>query len=336
MRAKARNGRGVFTLRPRPPLDFDLTLQRYRLWGPDPANVYRPRGADGTNGADRRELEPGADPIAPEGGAFYRVGRVGATDLPFRLTCRGSPDRPAVTVTFEGPDTPATRAALTADVRRLLGLDADLAGFYRAAQGDRVLAPLVASLHGLRPTIAPDPFEMLVGAISAQQVNLPFAFLTRARLVRALGTPHAFDGVTVYACPTPAALAAAEVGALRAMQFSTRKAEYLVGLGRLVAEGVLDLTALARASDEEVIARVCAVRGLGRWTAEWFLARALGRPDVCPAEDLGVRRAVEALCYRGRACDAAQVRRRALSWRPYRSLAVHYLLAGLRLARAAA
>ena len=85
-----------------------------------------------------------------------------------------------------------------------------------------------------------------------------------------------------------------------------------------------------------MIERLTAQRGLGRWTAEWFLARGLGRPDVCPAGDLGVRRAVEALCFRGRPCDTARVRRRALAWRPYRSLAVHYLLAGLRRARALA
>jgi DNA-3-methyladenine glycosylase II len=140
----------------------------------------------------------------------------------------------------------------------------------------------------------------------------------------------------VHAFPEPAAVAAASPEALRAMQFSTRKAEYLIGLGRLVAEGSLDLAALATAPDDEVIGRLTAVRGLGRWTAEWYLARALGRPDVCPADDLGVRRAVEALCYGGRACDAARVRRRARAWRPYRSLAVHYLLAGARRGRTAA
>jgi DNA-3-methyladenine glycosylase II len=311
MRHSARNGRGLLSFRPSGPLDFDLTLQRYRLWGVDPANVY----ADG---------------------AFYRVARVGGVPVPYRLTAAGPPSRPLLSVSFAEADGPATRRALRAEVGRLLGLDADLAGFYATARADGVLGPLTTRLRGLRPSIAPDLFEMLVGAISAQQVNLSFAFATRARLVRALGRPFQWDGVTVHAFPEPAAVAAADVATLRAMQFSTRKAEYLIGLGRLVAEGTLDLAGLAAAPDDAVIARLTAVRGLGRWSAEWFLARGLGRPDVCPAEDLGVRRAVEALCYRGRACDPARVRRRAREWRPYRSLAVHYLLAGLRLARTAA
>jgi DNA-3-methyladenine glycosylase II len=311
MVVKSRNGRGVLTLRPHPPLAFDLTLQRYRLWGVDPANLY-------------------------QDGALYRVARLGDTRVPFRVTVAGAPDRPALTVAFTGADTPATRRGLTAEVGRLLGLEADLAGFYARAGGDGVLGPLVTRLRGLRPTLTPDPFEMLVGAIAAQQVNLPFAFATRARLVHALGEPFAFDGVTVHAFPSPAALAGTDVATLRAMQFSTRKAEYLIGLGEAVAAGRLDLAALAEAADEEVIARLTAVRGLGRWTAEWFLARGLGRPDICPAEDLGVRRAMEALCYAGRPCDPVRIRRRALAWRPYRSLAVHYLLAGARLARGSA
>jgi DNA-3-methyladenine glycosylase II len=308
MRGTSRNGRGFFAFRPAPPLDFARTLERYRLWGMDPANVY----ADG---------------------AFHRVARIGERPVPFRLTTTGPSGRPTVRVEFTGPDTPATRAALRAEAGSLLGLGADLAGFYAHAAGDRVLAPLTEALCGLRPSITPDPFEMLVGAIAAQQVNLPFAYATRARLVCRFGMPHVVDGVTVYAFPSPAAVAGADVATLRAMQFSTRKAEYLIGLARAVADGALDLAALARAPDDEVIDRLTAIRGLGRWTAEWFLARGLGRPDVCPAGDLGVRRAVEALCFRGRPCDPDRVRRRALAWRPYRSLAVHYLLAGRRLGR---
>jgi len=305
------NGRGFFVFRPAPPLDFTLTLERYRLWGPDPANVYTDAG-------------------------LHRVARVGPRAVPFRLAATGPVGRPTVRVEFTGSDTPATRAALRAEACRLLGLDADLAGFYAQAATDPVLAPLVSPLFGLRPSITPDPFEMLVGAISAQQVNLTFAFATRARLIRRFGSPHEVGGVTVYAFPAPAAVAEADVATLRAMQFSTRKAEYLIDLARVLADGRLDLAGLSDAPDDAVIERLTAQRGLGRWTAEWFLARGLGRPDICPAGDLGVRRAVEALCFRGRACDTARVRQRALKWRPYRSLAVHYLLAGMRRARALA
>jgi len=258
------------------------------------------------------------------------VARVEEGLVPFRLSVSGPVARPRATVSFAGPDTPAVRRALRQHAARLLGEAWDLPGFYAAAAADPVLAPFVrpaGALFGLRPTIVPDAFEMLVGSISAQQVNLAFAFATRARLVRRYGSPVEFEGTTVYAFPAPAALAAVPPSELRAMQFSERKAEYIVGLARELATGRLDLPALAAAPDEAVIARLTEIRGLGRWSAEWFLARGLGRPDVCPADDLGVRRAVEALCFRGRGRDGAAVRRRARAWRPYRSLATHYLLA---------
>src|SRR5882762_10313460 len=120
------------------------------------------------------------------------------------------------------------------------------------------------------------------------------------------------------------------------MQFTTRKAEYVVGLARRVATGELDLDALARNTNDEVIETLTAERGFGRWTAEWFLARHLGRGDVCAAGDLAVRRAFEHFYNRGRPLDEGAVRRRAAAWGAHQNMAVHYLLAGRRLGAAAA
>jgi DNA-3-methyladenine glycosylase II len=293
------------------PLAAARTLERYAVHGEDPASRL----------------------VA---GALHRVARLGPALVPYRIAAEGPVTAPRVRVAFAGPDTPEVRALLAAEARALLGLDADLAGFARVAARDPVLAPLVrpgSPLFGLRPSVTPDPLEMLVGAVAAQQVNLRFAFATRARLVHALGEPAALAGVPALAFPSAARLAGADPAALRAMQFSTRKAEAIVGLAGAVADGTLDLAALRTAPDEAVIETLGRVRGLGRWSAEWFLARALGRPDACPADDLGVRRAAEALCFAGRPADAAAVRRRAEPWRPFRSLAVHYLLAAHRQAR---
>ena len=85
-----------------------------------------------------------------------------------------------------------------------------------------------------------------------------------------------------------------------------------------------------------MIDTLSAIRGFGRWSAEWFLARGLGRGDVCPAGDLGVRRAFSYFYNRGRDLSEAAIRRRAASWGPHQNLAVHYLLAGQRLEASAA
>jgi DNA-3-methyladenine glycosylase II len=227
-------------------------------------------------------------------------------------------------------DMPALDAAL-AEARHICALDLDVASFYRRAAADPTLSGLIPRLYGLRPTLSPEPFEMLVGSVCAQQVNLAFAFTVRARLVRRFGIRVRVNGETVYAFPEPAALARARVSELRAMQFTVRKAEYIVGLANRIVSGEMDLKALGTRSNEEVIETLTNVRGLGRWTAEWFLARGLGRGDVCPAGDLAVRKAFARFYNRGRELSERAIRRRAAGWGPHQNLAVHYLLAGQRL-----
>lgn len=158
------------------------------------------------------------------------------------------------------------------------------------AAADPVVADLDARHRGKRTVQQPDTLHALVRSISAQQVNLRWAATTRARLARAAGTPYRVAGHTAYAFDADR-LAGASVAELRALQFSVRKAEYLVGVAAAVASGSLDGADLAGLGDEEVVRRLTALRGLGRWSAEWFLARTLSRPRVV-AGDLGVRKAV--------------------------------------------
>lgn len=284
------------------PLDVSETLARYRIWGEDPCNRLGER-------------------------VFRRALLLDGELHGYTLRWSGSPDDPRLTIRIPGSRSARVGAAARAEVRRLLFLDADLAGFYGMARSDKVLRGLITPFYGMRPTLAPTPFEMLVGAITAQQVNLSFALTTRSRLARRFGRRLLVEGEAVHAFPAPEVLAKARVRDLRAMQFSTRKAEYIVGLAGLVARGELNLERLAALPNAEVIAELTRVRGIGRWTAEWFLARALGRGDVCPAGDLGVRKCF-AHFYGSRSERA--VRRRAGAWAHYQSLAVHYLLAGLR------
>jgi DNA-3-methyladenine glycosylase II len=111
----------------------------------------------------------------------------------------------------------------------------------------------------------------------------------------------------------PERLAAATVSELRGLQFTTRKAEYIIALATAIATDSLDLEALRQAPDAEVIARITALRGLGVWTAEWFLARALGRARVA-AGDLGVRKAVGAVYLQGQMPTEVEVRRLTAHW----------------------
>jgi DNA-3-methyladenine glycosylase II len=205
-------------------------------------------------------------------------------------------------------------------VERLLGLPFDLDAFRAFAAAEPVLAGLVDRFRGLRPPLAPDPFESLVTSITAQQISLFAAFAVRNRLIEHFGE----RGRHAYSFPTRERLARAREEELVALGFSRRKAEYVVSLAR----SDLDLDALAALPDEDAKARIVAERGLGEWTADWFLARHLARPRAWPAGDLGLRKAV-ALFY-----GDAEIRALGERLDPFQNLAAHYLLAGLLATRA--
>ena len=223
-----------------------------------------------------------------------------------------------------GVDVEPLDAEIAREVGKMLGLEFDLPAFARfAGETDATLAGLVERLAGFRPPIAPDPFETLVTSITAQQVSLASAFAIRSRMIERLGEP----GRVAYAFPTRERLAAAEPGNLTAVGFSGRKAEYVIGLAR----ADLDYDELELLPDEEVRARLVAVRGLGEWTADWFLARHLARPRAWPAGDLGLRKAVAAFYGDGPLPSIEEVRVIGARFAPFQNLTAHYLLAGLYL-----
>jgi len=266
------------------PFDFELSVERYRTFGPDPVNLAM-------DGAFHRFLEGSEVRLVP------------------------APCGVAVS--------PADRA-LAVPVQRFLGAEFDLDGFSAFAATDPVLSPVVAGLRGFRPTLTPDPFEMLVSSITAQQVSLRAALAIRRRLVERYGG----RGAVAWAFPSRERLAGASVEKLRALGFSTRKAEYTIAL----AGSELDLGGLAELADDEVAAHLVALPGIGEWTADWFLARHLGRPDAWPAGDLGLRKAIARFYLDGDDPSVAEARAFGERFGGHRNLAAQYLLLGLRVA----
>ena len=205
-------------------------------------------------------------------------------------------------------------------VLKLLGSEFDLESFTSWASERPVLSSLVAQLVGFRPPLAPDPFESLVTSITAQQVSLYAAFAIRNRLIERFGRRRG----DAYAFPTRERLALAREDELVAAGFSRRKAEYVVGLAR----ADVDLDDLAVLDDDGIRERLTALRGIGTWTADWFLARHLARPRAWPAGDLALRKAAHVLY----GLDVHELGRRL---DPFQNLSAHYLLSGMRVAAAA-
>jgi DNA-3-methyladenine glycosylase II len=217
----------------------------------------------------------------------------------------------------EGVRTTPGRPELAGEVRHYLGGPFDLDAFYAFAESEPVLARIVPELRGFRPPLSPDPYETLVSAITAQQISLRAAFAVRNRFIQAFGVE---TGVA-YAFPTRERVALAEPAEIVALGFSSRKAEYAIGIAR----SDLDLFGLAALPDDEVKATLTALPGIGEWTADWFLGRHLARPDAWPAGDLGLRKAV--LHFYGE----EDTRGAGDRFPGFRNLAAHYLLTGHRV-----
>ncbi len=181
---------------------------------------------------------------------------------------------------------------------------------------DRVLAPLIDRIGLIDLPLNPDLFGSLVAAIIAQQLS-GAASDTINRRFRALFTAERpFVPVNVLALSEDE---------MRGVGLSGQKTSYIRDLAERVANGSLDLAALPHMDDEEVISRLLPVKGIGRWTAEMFLIFSLGRLDVLPVDDLGLRTGVQRLWGLHHLPKRPDLVDLAEPWRPYRTVATLYL-----------
>jgi DNA-3-methyladenine glycosylase II len=179
---------------------------------------------------------------------------------------------------------------------------------------DPLLAELLRRVGPCKFQPGAEAFPSLVRAIIAQMISTKAAKAITAR-VEATLLPQAV---------TPAAVAAASEEVLRGAGLSRAKALALKDLAEHALSGALPLDRLAELSDEEVIACLVPVRGIGRWTAEMFLIFSLGRLDVLPVDDFGLRAGVRELYALPDLPTRTDLRERAEPWRPYRSIATWY------------
>ena len=172
---------------------------------------------------------------------------------------------------------------------------------------------------GLADAQHTDPFQALLHAIISQQLSTKAATTIAGR----------FDAL-YGGMPTPAAVAATSDEQLRAVGLSGQKLGYMRDLCRRIADGSLPLNVLDAMSDDEVVAALTQVKGIGRWTAEMFLMFRLHRPDILPVGDLGIVKAVQKAYGLRKVPTPERLTRIGESWRPYRSIACWYLWASLQ------
>jgi DNA-3-methyladenine glycosylase II len=187
-------------------------------------------------------------------------------------------------------------------------------------RADKVLRRVMEERGPIDPAIdrrgsRPDPYEAVARAIVGQQLSTKAARSIWAKLLEMFGGE----------VPTPEALLRRRPQTLRKAGLSNAKVEFLRDLARRVGDGRLDLERLKELPDEDVIAALIEVKGVGRWTAEMFLIFHLARPDVVSVGDLGIRRAVQIAYGMDDLPGPEELEKLAEEWRPHRTLACLYL-----------
>lgn len=247
-----------------PPLDFAASLAPLGRAGDDLIDRF-----DGTRALRTLALAPTDRPVA------------------YAAEVADGSNRPGLTVRVS-PDQAKLLPALAQEIQRTFLTDR--AALVQLAAHDGAVARLARRYPGIVAVLYRDPLTSLIRSISAQQVNLRWAATVRARLARRYGTRHSLGDWEVWTLE-PEPLAEARLEDLRALQLTTAKARAVIEVARAAQAGDLRLDQLDALADERLIAHLTGLRGIGRWSAEWFLARTLGRPRVV-AGDLGVRKAV--------------------------------------------
>jgi DNA-3-methyladenine glycosylase II len=292
----------TFQVKPVPPFRLDLSVQALR------------RRA--TNAIDRWD-----------GATYRRVLVADGRPLGIEVVQVAPPERPMLRVTVSGSSLPTcTRFVVRSALTRLLGVDRCLDDFYRAAASDSRLGDLAQLFRGLKPPRFPTSFEALVNAFACQQVTLDLGIQLLNRLAETCARSWDGPGGRAYAFPSPDDLAGREPDQLRALGFSRQKARAIIELARAVTRDRLDLGELEDLDDTAAVVRLRALRGVGRWTAEYVLLRGLGRLHVFPGDDVGARNNLQRWLGLLEPLDYDGVRRVLARWQPFQGLVYLHLL----------
>ena len=293
---------------PRPPFDFEATARFFRFTDAEVVDNF-------------------------DDGTYARACHFGEKLLLLKVESEGARARPALSASL-APARAATREVAAEAGRaagRMFSVDHDLKLFRARVGGDELMGRLEAEHRGLHLPRWPTLFEALLNSILLQQIATSVAWTLRRRVVERFGDSLVVAGRKFYAFPRPAPVARAPVEGLRSLGLSGAKAQAVVDLARAVESGALDGAALAREDNEGVIARLCSLRGVGRWTAEWVLMLHYGRTDVFAAADLFLRGAFVKYYNDGEPLNEREIRARADErWGAWGSYAALYLLAGMR------
>ena len=205
-------------------------------------------------------------------------------------------------------------------------LKTDLVPFYGMAADDPILQPIVKRHFGLRILGFPDLFEAMAWAITGQQINLTFAYTLKKRFVEAYGKSVVYKGEIYWTFPSCEEIAALAVSDLTPMQYSARKAEYIIGIATEMAKGNLVKENFTDGKDAQTVEKeLVAIRGIGPWSANYVMMKCLGFTSAFPIADVGLHNALKYQLELEKKPLIAEIERYAENWKGWEAYATFYL-----------
>ncbi|GAA0341898.1 DNA-3-methyladenine glycosylase [Bacillus carboniphilus] len=239
--------------------------------------------------------------------------------IPVTVQATGTLEQPEFLLTFQ-ENNQVTKTDVKKEVERLFQWNTNMQEIHEHfLQTD--LAPIFEQHKGTPLVLDFGLYSCVIKCIIHQQLNLSFAFTLTQRFVETFGEQK--EGVWFY--PSPEVIANLKVEDLRELQFSGRKAEYVIGFSQLVASGEIDLHELKSKDEAYIMDTLMRVRGIGKWTAENFLSFGLGRPNLFPAADIGLQNALKNLHQLDRKPTYEEMDEWKEAWKPYMTYASLYL-----------
>ncbi|KMY52109.1 DNA-3-methyladenine glycosylase family protein [Peribacillus loiseleuriae] len=205
-------------------------------------------------------------------------------------------------------------------------LGQDLGGFYQVASRDKVLKKIAHKYYGLRMMCIPDLFEALVWAVIGQQINLTFAYTLKKRFVEQFGECLTFEGEPFWLFPSFEKIASLNVEDLRKLQFTARKAEYIIGIAKAMINGELTKELLLQKQDDQQVQKsLMLTRGIGAWTADYVMMKCLHYTSSLPIADVGLHNALKNLLGLESKPTKEEIKELAEDWKGWQAYATFYL-----------
>jgi len=210
------------------------------------------------------------------------------------------------------------------EIYTLFDLGTNIRPFYEQVKDDLILGELISKYKGLRIIKINGFFEAICWAIIGQQINLTFAYTLKKRFVETYGDALIYNEEPYYIFPKPEAIACLKVEDLRALQFTGRKSEYLIGVAKVFSEFAY-IEGLNDLSYEELHGALTQIRGVGPWTADYAILKATSMNQAFPIADVGLHNAIKDVLDMDKKPSQEHIREMAVKWNGWEAYATFYL-----------